>query len=396
MDKVSSLNLNDFSLVAGGPFYRLLRRSHLVETESQHAFRRAVLFMLVTWLPLLVLSALQGVAIGGTVKVPFIYDFAASARFLIAGPLLIIAEIVIDPRLRVIVKHFISSGLVKEEDLAAFESAVKGVSKLRDFAPVEVALIAIIVIYSISGLRLESVSSGISTWHSLTSGSGQKITLAGWWFVVVSSPLIQFLLLRWLWKLCIWARFLWRISRLNLRLTPTHPDMAGGLGFLGSAQAQFGIIILALSVILSAAIGEKIIFGGQSLSSFKVIIVAYVVLQLVVFLGPLLVFSPLLLKVKRRGVLDYGALATGYTQSFDTKWVREKAPDGETLLGSSDIQSLADLANSFQVVNKMGVFPFDRFNIMSIVAASAVPMLPLLLTVTSPEEILLKILKLLL
>lgn len=396
MDKVSSLNLNDFSIVSGGPFYNLIVRLRLVETGSHHAYRRAALFVLLTWLPLLVLSALQGVALGSTVKIPFLFDFAASTRYLIAGPLLIIAEILIDPRLRVIVKHFISSGLVKEEDLQEFESAVKEVSKLRDFAPVELVLFAVIVIYAFTGLRFESVSGGISTWHSLGSGSEQRLTFAGWWFVVVSQPLFQFLLLRWLWKLCIWARFLWRVSTLDLHLIPTHPDLAGGLGFLGSGQAQFGIIVLALSIILTAAIGEKIIFGGESLSSYKAIIIAYVVLQLVIFLGPLLVFSPLLLIVKRKGLLDYGALATGYTQSFDNKWVRGKAPDTETLLGSSDIQSLADLANSFQVVNKMGAFPFDRSNIMFIVAAAAIPMFPLLLTVISPEQILLKILNLLL
>jgi hypothetical protein len=119
------------------------------------------------------------VAIGSSVKIPLLFDFAASVRFLIAGPLLILAEIVIDPRLRVIVNHFIRSGLVKKEDLQDFESAVKEVSKLRDFAPVEVVLIAIIIFYSLSGLRVESVSGGISTWHSLESGSDQKITFAG-------------------------------------------------------------------------------------------------------------------------------------------------------------------------------------------------------------------------
>ena len=396
MNKLSSLNLNDFSIVSGGPFYNLIARLRLVEKGSQHAVRRAVFFVLITWVPLLILSMLQGVAIGSTVKIPFLYDFAASVRFLIAGPLLILAEIVIDPRLRVIVNHFISSGLVKKEDLPGFESAVKEVSKLRDFAPVEVVLLAIIIIYSLSGLRVESVSGDISTWHSLTSGSDQRLTFAGWWFIVVSQPLFQFLILRWLWKLCIWARFLWRISRLNLNLIPTHPDMAGGLGFLGSGQAQFGIIVLSLSIILTAAIGGKIVFGGETLSSYKVIIIAYIVLQLVIFLGPLLVFSPLLLRAKRRGLLEYGVLAMEYTRSFDNKWIRGKAPDGETLLGSSDIQSLADLANSYQVVSKMGAFPFNRSSIFFILAAAAIPMFPLLLTVISPEQILLNIFNLLL
>jgi hypothetical protein len=395
MDKVPSLNLNDFSLVRGGLFYRLLMRSHLVETESHHAYKRAILLALITWLPLLVLSALQGVAIGNTVKIPFLFDFAASVRFLIAGPLLIIAEIIIDPRIKIIVRHFISSGLVQKENLQDFESAVKGVLKLRDLAMVEVVLLAIIIIFSFSGIRLESVSGGISTWHNLASGSFQKATLANLWYAGVSRPFIQFLLLRWLWKLCIWYWFLWRVSRLNLRLIPTHPDTVGGLGFLGSGQAQFGIIVLAGSIIISAAIGEKIILGGESLYSFKVSIAANTVMQLVVFLLPLIVFTPLLLRVKRRGLLEYGTLATGYAQSFDNKWVRGKATEGEPLLGSSDIQSLADLANSYQIIRKMRVFPFSRDNIVFIAGASLIPMVPLLLTVISLEEIIMKVLKLL-
>jgi hypothetical protein len=124
MNKVSSLNLNDFSLVRGRPFYRLLVRSHLVETESHHAFRRAILFALIAWLPLFVLSALQGVALGSTVRIPLLFDFAANVRFLIAGPLLIIAEIIIDPRIKSRVKHFINSGLIQEENPQDFESAV--------------------------------------------------------------------------------------------------------------------------------------------------------------------------------------------------------------------------------------------------------------------------------
>lgn len=353
------------------------------------------MFALITWLLLLVLSALQGVALGSAVKVPFLFDFASSIRYLIAGPLLIIAEIMIDPRIRDIVKHFIMSGLIREEDLKGFENAVHEALKPTDSSILELVILAIIVFYSISGIKLEFLPGNISTWHSLASGSIEKVTLAGMWYAGVSRPFLQFLFIRWLWKLCIWDIFLWRISRLNLHLMPTHPDLAGGLGFLGSGQAQFGILVLSVSTVFASTIGERIIFGGESLSSFKVIIVAYVVLQQVLFLGPLLVFSPLLLKIKRKGLLVYGALATTYTQSFDNKWISGNTPQGEILLGSSDIQSLADLANSFQIVNKMNIFPIDRGNIIFIVAASVIPILPLFLTVIPLDEILLKVMKLL-
>jgi len=392
MDKVS---LDDFSLVIGGPFYRLLIRSHMIETESHHAYRRAIFFALITWLPLLVLSALQGVAVGRTVRVPFLFDIAANTRFLIAGPLLIIAEIIIDPRIKAVVKHFVNSGLVPEEDHKDFESIVKRTSKLLDLALVEAILLVIIVIFSISGFRLEALSGNTSTWHSLTSGSGESVTLAGWWFAVISRPFFQFLLLRWLFKLVIWYLFLWRVSRLNLSLIPTHPDTAGGLGFLGSGQVTFAMVAFAASIPFAAALGQKIIFGGERLVSFKITIIAYAVLQLILFLGPLLVFTPLLQKAKRRGLLDYGVLAARYTQSFDNKWVKGNVSEGEPLLGSSDIQSLADLSNSYQIVRNMRIVPFNRDNIIFIVAASVIPMLPLILTVISLEEILLKVLKLL-
>jgi len=117
MHKVSSLNLNDFSPVSGGPFNRLLMRSHLVETEYHHTYGRGTFFALLTRVPLLFLRALRCAARRSTEKIRFLYYFAASTRFLIFGPPLITANIIIDPRISVIAKHFISSGLVREEDL---------------------------------------------------------------------------------------------------------------------------------------------------------------------------------------------------------------------------------------------------------------------------------------
>jgi hypothetical protein len=100
--------------------------------------------------------------------------------------------------------------------------------------------------------------------------------------------------------------------------------------------------------------------------------------------------------VKRKGLLEYGALATGYTQSFDKKWVRGNAPEDEALLGSSDIQSLADLGNSFEIIRKMRLVPFGLMTIRSLAVATVIPFLPLLLTVIPAEEIVMKIIRFLL
>ncbi|OPY68994.1 MAG: hypothetical protein A4E57_01417 [Syntrophorhabdaceae bacterium PtaU1.Bin034] len=387
--------MEPFSLVGGGPLYRLLVRARLIETDKPHVLKRAALFALISWLPLAVLSLIQGVAFGA-VDIPLFYDLAAYVRFLLAGPLLIIAEAMIDPKITHVASHFTHSGLVREDDLPKFRSGLSEASRLLDLTWVEPLLLVAVVVVTVSGFRVESYSGDISTWSEIAVPSGPRATLAGWWFTVVSRPVYQFLLLRWLWKLFIWSFFLWRMSRLRLRLIATHPDLAGGLAFVGAGQARFAPVIFAVSSVVAAAVADAVLFGNEVLASYRVTIFAYAALPLVVFLAPLLVFSPRLIAVRRQGLMEYGALATGYTRSFHEKWVEGDTPGREPLLGSPDIQSLADLANSYQIVRKMRIFPLNFEDILVLVGSTLVPMLPLVLTVIPLKELLLRLVKLVL
>ncbi len=121
-----------FSLVAGGPAHGLQQRLGLVDPASFHPVRRALVSILLTWVALLVLSAVQGLAIGGGVKIPFLYDYAAYARFLIAIPMLIVAEGFIGPRIARVAAHFGRSGLVSESDRPAYEAALDRGRRMRD------------------------------------------------------------------------------------------------------------------------------------------------------------------------------------------------------------------------------------------------------------------------
>jgi hypothetical protein len=395
MSDPSFLDIDDFSLTKGGPFFRLLVRTRLMGDDFATMTRRVVFFSLLAWLPLLVLSAIEGTVFGQAVKIPFLYDFSASVRLLLALPLLIVAEGVIDVRSMGAVRHFPRSGLVEEKSFPEFRSAVRQALRVRDSFLAEGIIVAVII-FTTAFLRLESSGSS-STWEILVSPSGVTRTMAGWWHVFVSLPMFQFLMVRWLWRYLIWCWLLWRISRLDLQLIPTHPDRAAGLGFLGQAQVKFGILVLAFSSILSSHWGEEILFGGASLADYKVMILGYVVLVLLVLLGPLLVFSSRLFEVKRRGLLEYGALANRYTRTFDRKWIRGEAPEGEALVGSADIQSLADLGNSFQIIREMRPAPIDLWTtIVPMAAVTVVPFLPLALTVLPLDEIVMKIIGILL
>jgi hypothetical protein len=395
MNDRSSFNSDNFSLAKGGPFFQALIRARLMRHDLALVHRRAFFFPLLAWVPLLVFSLLDGVAFGNAIKVPFLYDFPTSVRLLLAVPLLIVAEVVIEARTVEAVRHFAQSGLLGEKDFPELEAMIQKGLKMRSSRVAE-GIILIVVIFGTAFLRLE-FSGSSSTWQFLVSPSGVTRTMAGWWHLFVSLPIFQFLVGRWMWRYLIWCWFLWRVSRLGLNLIPTHPDRAAGLGFLGEAQTKFGIIILALSSILSAHLGEEILFGGASLAGYKMVIAGYAVLILVVFLGPLLFFSDKLFDVYRRGILEYGALANQYVQSFDRKWIRGEAPGGEALIGSSDIQSLADLANSFQVVQEMRFAPLDlKMTVLPMLAFTVAPLLPLALTVLPFEEIIASLIKILL
>lgn len=182
---------------------------------------------------------------------------------------------------------------------------------------------------------------------------------------------------------------------MDLQLIPSHPDLSAGLGFLSPTQTKFGRVVFAVSCVIAARIGEEIVYGGASLRDQKSVIASYVATMLIILLAPLLLFTPRLFIVKRRGLLEYGALGSEYTQAFHKKWIRKEGSEGESILGSSDIQSLADLGNSFGFVRNMRPFPIDRNSLLPIVAAIALPMLPLLLTVYPIQDLVVKIIGLL-
>jgi hypothetical protein len=221
-------------------------------------------------------------------------------------------------------------------------------------------------------------------------------SLAGWWLGCVSLPLLQFLLLRWYFRLFIWTRFLWQISNIELRLLPTHPDQCGGLGFLMAVRPAFTQLLMAQGVLLAGLIANRIFFAGSRLPDFLLDIAVVAVVTVFVILAPLLVFFRRLEVVARTGLLEYGALAQRYARAFDQKWLRDTAPSEEQLLGSADIQSLADMASSFEVVRQMRSVPFTIQDVLQLGGLFLLPIFPLTLTMLSLQELLARLLKLIL
>jgi hypothetical protein len=381
--------VTDFSLVMGGPTFQLFRKAHLIGDHLELLRRRLLVITSIAWLPMLVLDLFTSRS-GSAGQLTFLQDVEVQARFLVSLPILIVAELIIHSRLRLVVQRFTERRIVREEDVPRFEAAIESAVRLRNSIPVELALF--ILVYTL-GLWLWNSRFAIesSTWYA-NPGGRWNLTPAGWWYVFVSIPIVQFVLLRWYFRIFIWYQFLWRVSKLNLHLVPIHPDHCAGLAFLGKSAYVFGPILFAQGAMLAGLTASRVLYRGESLLSFKLDLGGFVVFFVLAILAPLLMFAPGMAAAKRKGLADYARVAQGYVDKFEEKWVLNTPPP-EEVLGSADIQSLADLNNSYDVVRGMRPVPFGLNDMSRLAAAAAAPLVPLLLTIFSLEELIMRLVK---
>jgi hypothetical protein len=382
----------DFSLVLGGPLFQILRRAHLSDDALELARQRIIVIALLAWLPLLLLSALEGHLLGNNVAVPFLMDMEVHIRFLVAIPLMVSAELVVHRRMRLLLKQFLERNLIPERAMPRFDAAIQSAFRLRNSTLAEVLLLAFVYGVGVLIIWRHFMALDAPTWYAIPSAQGSRLSLAGMWYGYLSLPIFQFLLIRWYFRLFVWIRFLWQVSRIDLNLVPTHPDRTGGLGFLSGMVYAFIPLLMAHGALVAGNLANRIFYLGSALPEFKGEVALMVVFLLCVVLGPLLMFAPQLAQAKRTGLREYGTLAQRYVREYDAKWLRGGASADEPFVGSGDIQSLADLGNSFEVVRTMHVSPVSKEAILQLAAAVLVPIVPLALTMMPLEDLLKKLL----
>jgi hypothetical protein len=381
----------DFSLVLGGPLFQLLRRAHLTDDALLLQRRRIVVISLFAWLPLAVLAALGGRLFGSDVAVPFLLDVDVHVKFLVAMPLLIAAELVVHQRMRSVALAFRERHLVSDAAAVRLDAAAASAYRLRNSVAAEVLLIAIVYVVGITIIWRQYLALDAATWYATPAAGGSDLTLAGLWYGYVSLPIFQFLLCRWYFRIFIWARLLWQVSRIELKLVPTHPDRVGGLGFLAATSHAFVPLLMAHGALLAGNLASQIFHAGASLTQYKLEILLLVILMVILVVGPLLVFAPQLAAARRTGLREYGTLAQRYVRDFDAKWVRGDVAADEPMLGSGDIQSLADLGNSYSIIQDMRIVPVTKQAMLQLGAVTLAPITPLLLTLMPLEELLQKL-----
>lgn len=361
--------LPDFSLL-GGPLHRLGRRLGLVRGQTNNIPLGLALGIFL-WVITVGLAFIDGVS-------QQIFSLAAIGghmRLLLAIPLLFVCETWIDPRFTAFVRTIVRSGLVPLSSMPALESEIRRIERWRDSWLSEgmCLLAAVLLSFLVPLLHLP----GLTTGYNPTLANGE-MTLTAIWYRFVCLPIFRFLLFRWVWRLGLWWHFLWRLSRLELHLVPTHPDSAGGLGSLSTVHSYFAPLVLAISIVNSASFAEEIYVGVTPFEAIYPELAIILIADALLFVGPLYIFTTKLLACRNKGLSDYMTFAAQYVDGFDRKWLRNGAKT-EPLLGTPDLQSLADLNNSVSVVRHMRLVPMEYRLLSTLGLAALLPLLPLVL-----------------
>jgi hypothetical protein len=360
------------------------RRLGLVDPDNLHTRSRAALVVLVGWVPLVLLTLVQGAVFGTEQIAALLKETGVHARYLIAAPLLIAAEARCAPRLKAIMRHFVETGLVRDGARGRFDAALASTRRLVESPVSEVVVWGLA--YTIAATSALSQLDQIPAWHR-SGGAVPIFSLAGWWHVLVSLPLLLVLILGWIWRLVLWARLLWLVSRLDLRVIASHPDHAAGLSFVGHSVRAFAIVGLALATIAAGRSAHLVLVGGTVPTVHLAFNVGLLVFVAALFVAPLLAFTPILMQTWRRGEFEYGALAHRVGDAFEQKWLGGNRKVDHDALEQPDFSATTDLFQVVSNVHALRFVPIDLKDIITLAVAMLVPFVPVVLLAIPVEAI---------
>jgi hypothetical protein len=379
-------DVEELFALSGGRVSRGLERMRLARDARLRSGRLAVLLALGTWLPLVVLAATEGVAWGRSVQVPLLKDFLPYGQLLIAIPVLVFGEFVVGRYLIRAVTELRTSNVLAAEDTPVLNRVLNSAIVRWRGRAADVVLLVLTCTATVVSL--------VEASDFLTGGwqvSGDRLTLAGYWYLLISMPVVRFLELRWVWRLALWTWVLWKVSRLEILPQPAHPDRAGGLAFLGATQGAFGTLVFAFGVQLSCLIADGIHFRGMDLMSFRGEMVAFVSIMVLVLLLPLLVFFPKLVRARDEHLLLLSSTAYRAANGLE----REMAGEGAGELPAEAVSGLADFGALYENARLMRPLPLEMRHVVGLVLAAVAPFLPLVFLVMPAREVLETLTKLL-
>jgi hypothetical protein len=376
------------SLVRGDALLRAQRAIGLVPRGGLGVGRRALVLALVTWLPLVVWAVLRQRAFPGSVDEPLLGHFGIHVRCLVAIPLLVIAEAVSHGVTTRLVPQFLNAGLVGGAERERLSEVLRGVARLRDRSLPWVVIAG--VVFAVLVVAPAPAANHELAWAEEAGGPSG---FAGFWFDWVLRPVFTVLLLAWLWRLLLAFVLCARLARLDLALVPTHPDGAGGLGFLESLPFAFSPVVFAISAVLASRWAHDVVYHDVHVAALRMPMIAFGVVALVLFLAPLLPWQRPLAAAKRRAELQYGALVAEHGRLVRRRWIEREPVGDEALLSAPEIGPVADTLALYESARKMRVLPIGRRSLLAILLPAAIPLVLVLAIEVPVKDLLLGLLK---
>jgi hypothetical protein len=367
-----SAGVDEFLIAHGGPYYDLQQRLGLLHERALNAGRRAALLVGLAWGVPLLLSAFSGHAIGPAASRPFLLDLGAWARFVVAIGIFVLMERMVEERLRAHLRQFARAPLLAPAAMPAAADAVVQALGRRDARLAE--LVCVVAAYAITLAGVEiGLNTDSSSWLVSVGDEGARLTPAGWWCALVSSPLFWFLLLRWLWRHAVWGLLLRDIARLDLRLVATHPDGAGGLAFIGQYPNAFAAFVFALSCVLGAAIAHTLLRGGMTATTYGQLMAAWLVVVIILFGAPLLAFTGPLKRLKEATLLTAASIATRRERAVERELLGKNmaAPEDADATAATEIPEPSKL---YAAAKKLSTFLIARSALLPVAAAALLPL----------------------
>jgi hypothetical protein len=377
----------EFSLVENEAPLRWLRRLHIAPANGLGAARRAVLLVLVTWLPIVLWAGVTGHLWNDATGEQLLHHYGVHVRCLVVIPLFVLAEAALHKASLRIVPQFVEGGLVGAATRGRFDEVLRDTRRLRDTSLPWLIVIGAALAWSFA--EQPDVREDALSWAIDADGG---LGFGGWWSAYIVRPIFLALLLGWLWRVLLVAYWFWRVGRLDLSLVPTHPDRTGGMAFVEKLPGTFALVSFALSAMLASHWAHEIVYHGATLQSFKLPAVAFVILWSLLVLLPLFALAPALIAARGRAVPTYSALVAEQGRLVHRRWILREPVD-DPILAAPEIGPVADAAAMYDAVKRMRVVPIGKGSLVRIVVPIALPLIVVAMLRIPLKELLLQLVK---
>jgi hypothetical protein len=307
---------------------------------------------------------------------PLLAHFGVQSRLLVAVPLFILAEGQAHAVAMRLLPHFLDSGVVRGAEIPRFRAALEGIARLRDATLPWISILAL-------GVGLSTITEVVHQSHEVAwavadGASRSGLRFGAWWFLYIARPIYLAFLFAWLWRVALFCLLLARVAKLDLSIVPTHPDRAGGLGFLEKLPTIFAPVVLAVGTVLASRWAHDVLYHEVDVQSLRFQMGGFVAVSALLFSSPLFVFMSVLMRAKRQAMLDYGALVGRHGRLVRDRWILGRPVEDDALLNAPELGPLADTGPAYDAVTAMRVLLAGKGAVAPLVLAAAIPIVAVL------------------